>query len=240
MNAFLISLQFLTQLPIRTDRSEPQQIADSYYFYPIIGLLIGIGAVLLRRVFMFVFPLSFSITLVLAFLVWISGGLHEDGLADVADGLGGGWTRDERLKIMKDSRIGAFGASALILALLTKFAALTSMNPTRLDAAIVTAQILGRWAFLPMGYFNRSANEGLGSSFMKGLEVKAVLVGTAISIVGVMLLSRIQGMLAFVTAIAIIVLASVYFRRRIGGITGDCFGATFQIVEIATYAAFLT
>jgi adenosylcobinamide-GDP ribazoletransferase len=239
MRGFLIGLQFLTQLPIRTKRSTPNHIANSYYFYPIIGFLIGAGAVLVRRILMIVFPLSFSIAIVLAFLVWISGGLHEDGLADVADAMGGGWTRDDRLRIMKDSRIGAFGASILILALLAKYAALTSMNAARLDASIVTAQILGRWAFLPMGYFNRYAQEGLGSEFMKGLSAKAVVVATILSIAGVIVLCRIQGILALAMAAVIIALTSIYFRRRIGGVTGDCFGATFQFVEIATYAAFL-
>ena len=239
MHGFLIGLQFLTQLPIWTKRSTPNHIANSYYFYPVIGFLIGAGAVLVRRILMIVFPLSFSIAIVLAFLIWISGGLHEDGLADVADAMGGGWTRDDRLRIMKDSRIGAFGASILILALLAKYAALTSMNAARLDASIVTAQILGRWAFLPMGYFNRYAHEGLGSEFMKGLSAKAVAVATILSIAGVIVLCRIQGILALAMAAVIIALTSIYFRRRIGGVTGDCFGATFQFVEIATYAAFL-
>jgi adenosylcobinamide-GDP ribazoletransferase len=240
MRGFFVGLQFLTQLPIRTERGTPREIADSYYFYPIIGFLIGVGAVMLRRILVMAFPASFSITLVLAFLLWISGGLHDDGLADVADGMGGGWTPQERLTIMKDSRIGAFGTSILILAVLAKYSALTSMNPTRLDASIITAQILGRWAFLPMGFFNRPAREGLGSEFMKGLTAKAVVIGTLMSSSAAVLLCRGQGTLALALAVAVITLASVYFRRRLGGVTGDCFGATFQFVEIATYAAFLT
>jgi len=187
-----------------------------------------------------VFPASFSITLVLAFLIWISGGLHDDGLADVADGMGGGWTAQERLSIMKDSRIGAFGTSILILAVLAKYSALTFMNSGRVDASIVTAQMLGRWAFLPLGFFNRPAQEGLGSEFMKGLTAKPVLIGTLISSGAAVLLCRMHGTLALAFGIAVISLASVYFRRRLGGVTGDCFGATFQFVEIATYAAFLT
>src|SRR5215471_16875868 len=240
MRGFFVGLQFLTQLPIRTERGTPREIADSYYFYPIIGFLLGAGAVMLRRILVMAFPAPFSITLVLAFLLWISGGLHDDGLADVADGIGGGWTPQERLTIMKDSRIGAFGTSILILAVLTKYSALTSMNPTRLDASIITAQILGRWAFLPMGFFSRPAREGLGSEFMKGLTAKAVFIATLMSTSAAILLGRIQGSLALALAVAVIVLASVYFRRRLGGVTGDCFGATFQFVEIATYAAFLT
>jgi adenosylcobinamide-GDP ribazoletransferase len=239
MYGFIVGLQFLTQLPIRTTSPASRHVADSYYFYPVIGFLIGASAVLVRHVLMIVFPLSFSIAIVLGFLVWISGGLHEDGLADVADAMGGGWTRDDRLRIMKDSRIGAFGASILILAILAKYSALTSMQTARLDASIVTAQILGRWAFLPMGYFNRYAHEGLGSEFMKGLSAKALIVATIVSTALAMLLSRVQGLVALALSVAILVFASLYFRRRIGGITGDCFGATFQFVEIATYAAFL-
>jgi adenosylcobinamide-GDP ribazoletransferase len=239
MYGFLIGLQFLTQLPIRSERFTPRHIADSYYFYPVIGFLIGAGAVVVRRILMAVFPVSFSMAIVLAFLVWISGGLHEDGLADVADAMGGGWTRDDRLRIMKDSRIGAFGASMLILIVLAKYAALTSMNTARLDASIVTAQMLGRWVFLPMGYFNRYAHEGLGSEFMKGLTAKAVAVASLLAAAGTIAICRIQGLLALAASFVIMVLASIYFRRRIGGVTGDCFGATLQFVEIATYAAFL-
>ena len=239
MHGFLIGLQFLTQLPIRSEHSTSRHVADSYYFYPVIGFLIGVSAVVVRRILMTVFPLSFSMAIVLAFLVWISGGLHEDGLADVADAMGGGWTRDDRLRIMKDSRIGAFGALILILALLAKYAALTSMNTVRVDASIVTAQMLGRWVFLPMGYFNPYAHAGLGAEFMKGLTGRAVVIAAVLALAGTIAICRIQGLLAFAASVIIMICASIYFRRRIGGVTGDCFGAMFQFVEIATYAAFL-
>jgi adenosylcobinamide-GDP ribazoletransferase len=239
MRGFLVSLQFLTHLPIRMERPETRDVAESYYFYPVIGLLIGVGAVLLRHALVALFPIPFAMTLVLAFLIWISGGLHEDGLADVADGMGGGWTAEQRLRIMKDSRIGAFGASALVLALLAKYAALTSMDATRVDAALITAQILGRWSFLPMGFFNHAAGDGLGAEFMKGLSSKAVVVASILSIVVAVWLCRMRGTLALVVSAAVIALASTYFRRRLGGISGDCFGATFQFVEVATYAVFL-
>src|SRR5438552_17954 len=107
MKGFRIALQFLTRLPARLDSPSAGDIGASYYFYPVIGFLIGGAAVLLRHLLAVVFPLSFSIVLILAFLVWITRGLHEDGLADVADGAGG-WTREDRLRIMKDSHIGSF------------------------------------------------------------------------------------------------------------------------------------
>jgi adenosylcobinamide-GDP ribazoletransferase len=239
MRAFLTGLQFLTVLPMRTEVPTARQISASYFFYPVIGFLVGLGAVALRHVFLMVFPLSFSTVLTLAFLTWITGGLHEDGLADVADAMGGGWTRAQRLEIMKDSRIGAFGAAALSLMVLAKYSALTSMNPVRIDGGLVAAQILARWSFLPMGYFNTYARQGLGSQFMKGLTWPAVLWSTILSAAGVILLSRLYGGLAFCMAGLIVAIASIYFRRRLGGVTGDCFGATFQFVELAAYAAFL-
>src|SRR5438093_1585025 len=106
--------------------------------------------------------------------------------------------------------------------------------------AIVTAQILGRWAFLPLGYFSVNAHEGLGSEFAKRIDANTVVVTTVFSGAVVILMSRIFGALAFCVAIIIVASAARYFRRRIGGVTGDCFGATFQFVEMATYAAFLT
>jgi adenosylcobinamide-GDP ribazoletransferase len=239
IRAFLLGVQFLTRLPIHMERPEPREIASSYYFYPIVGFLIGTAGVLLLHVLMLAFPLSFAVSLVLAFLIWISGGLHEDGLADVADAMGGGWNREQRLTILKDSRIGAFGASALVLVLIAKYSALTAMSLDRLDVALIIAQILGRWAFLPAGYFNRHAREGIGSEFMKGLNATTVIITTVVSTIAAILLGRTRGVLALAAAIVIIAIASMYFRRRLGGITGDCLGAIFQFVEVATYAVFL-
>src|SRR5213083_2633510 len=164
MMGFRVAVQFLTRLPVRTETVTARHIASSYYFYPAIGFAIGLAAAILRRALTLIFPDSFSIVIILGFLVWITGGLHEDGLADVADGAGG-WSREERLRIMKDSHIGSFGTLVLLLAILAKYAALTSMDVARFDAAMVTAKILGRWAFVPLGYFNASAREGLGSQF---------------------------------------------------------------------------
>ena len=239
MTALRLAAQFLTTLPLGSEKATADDIARSYYFYPLIGFGIGVAAVAVRHGMTLMFPESFSIVSVLVFLAWITGGLHEDGLADVADGMAGGWTVKERLTIMKDSRIGAFGAMALAFAILAKYAALNSMNSMRIDGAIIAAQVLARWSFLPLGYFNPSARHGLGSDFMKGLNINTVIAGTVFSGVLVILLFKFQGGVSLALSSAIVLAASLYFRRMIGGITGDCFGATCQFVEIATYAVFL-
>src|SRR5437016_1821826 len=219
MMGFRVAVQFLTRLPVRTETLTAPRIASSYYFYPAIGFAIGLAAGILRRALTLIFPDSFSIVIILGFLVWVTGGLHEDGLADAADAAGG-WTREERFQIMKDARIGAFGAIILILSVLAKYAALTSMNPARIDAAIITAH-------------------GLGSEFAKRIQTNTLIVTTVFSGALVILISRLSGSVAFCVAGIVVASASTYFRRWIGGITGDCFGATFHFVEIATYATFL-
>jgi adenosylcobinamide-GDP ribazoletransferase len=240
IGGFRVAIQFLTRIAVPGRAATSADIAWSYYFYPVVGVLLGGSAIVLRALLATLFPPSFSIILVLAFLIWITGGLHEDGLADVTDAMAGGWTAEDRLRIMKDSRVGALGALALVVAVLSKYVALSGMNPMRIDGALLVSQVVGRWAFVPMGYFNNSAREGLGSQFMKGVGTSALVVTSLFSIAVLILVGRTLGAVAFCSASGIVALASLYFRRRLGGVTGDCFGATFQFVEIATYAIFLT
>jgi adenosylcobinamide-GDP ribazoletransferase len=239
IGGFRVALQFLTTIPVPGPAPTEKEIATSYYFYPVVGLLLAAAAILLRFIASVLFPASFTIVVVLAFLIGITGGLHEDGLADVADGIAGGWTVEDRLRIMKDSRVGAYGALALIVAFVAKYVALSSMNPLHIDGALLASQVLGRWAFLPLGYFNRSAREGLGAQFIKGIGSNCLVITSLFSLAILTWVSGTTGVIGFVMATAVVTLASVYFRRKLGGITGDCFGATFQFVEIAIYATFL-
>src|SRR5579884_2084097 len=126
IRAFGAAVQFLTRLPLRTRSADASDVVNSYYFYPVVGLLIGLAGVAVRRLAATLFPSSFSVVVLLSFLILLTGGLHEDGLADVADGMGGGWTLEDRLRIMKDSHIGTFGALALVVVMLGKYSALTS------------------------------------------------------------------------------------------------------------------
>ncbi len=240
MNGLGLAIQFLTRIPVRmTDQPTSEQIARSYYWYPIVGILVGCSAVLLRHMADVLLPAQFTIVLLLAYLAVVTGALHEDGLADVADGIGGR-TREERLTIMRDSRIGTFGVLAVVLVILAKFAALTSMAPAKVDAALVSASVLSRWVFLPMGYCNPPAREGLGSAFRKGLTMNHLVLATTVSFATVGWLNGSRGTaIILFFAGTIMLTASMYFRRRLGGITGDCFGATAQLLEVGAYAAIL-
>src|SRR5882672_10653508 len=111
----LSAFQFMTKLPLPSASSEPEQLSRAAKFFPVVGLVIGLGAAALNWVLSGRVSRSVIALMVLTYLVLIAGALHEDGLADVADGFGGGWTKEKILLIMRDSRIGSFGAVAVTL-----------------------------------------------------------------------------------------------------------------------------
>jgi adenosylcobinamide-GDP ribazoletransferase len=175
--------------------------------------------------------------LVLTFLILITSGLHEDGLADTADGFGGGWNREQVLTILRDSRIGSFGALALVVSVLARFLLLSTLPVNRFTAFIVSAHVLCRWTTLPLSYFLPPAREGdgQGTRIAQKISLPSLLLGTLLSFAIVFYFMRIEFWIPVFVALVITTLSGLYYSRRIGGVTGDCFGATNQLTEIAIY-----
>jgi len=177
--------------------------------------------------------------------ICLTGGLHEDGLADSADGLIGGQDPQRRLEIMKDSRIGAYGALALWFSLTAKLILVQSLLAVSLVTAIsasVTAHCLGRTAAvalltcLPYARieYSKSSNFGNKVTFR---QLTLVLI---FAIVLSLLLLRLQGVFCLTAALAVTFVCGLYFKDKIGGITGDCLGAANQLVELSAYLSLLT
>ena len=246
----LIALGYFTRVPIPAwvgwSASELNRAAR---YFPLIGAGVGLVAAGALWAGSPVLPTTLAVALSMAVSVLLTGGFHEDGLADSADGFGGGYTPDRVLEIMQDSRIGSFGAIALILALLTKFAALAALagNTALAACVLVIAHAASRgcalavMAALPYVRVAGSAKakpvaEGIGArEWLTGMLIGALplLLATALGWVGVG-----SALLATVFALLSTLLAMHYFRRRIGGYTGDCLGAVQQITELAIYIAF--
>jgi adenosylcobinamide-GDP ribazoletransferase len=169
-------------------------------------------------------------------MILVTGGLHEDGLADCADAFGGGWTREDRLRILKDSRIGSFGAIALILSLAARVLLLSTMPIAAVFSYLISAQVLARWTPLPLSAMLPSARgqEGQGGRVAGRISWITVVFGTVLAIVPVIYLLRLST-LPVIAVLAVVATSGFYYRRRLGGITGDCLGATIQISEIAVY-----
>lgn len=237
---WLTALQFLTRLPLPRVSYQPDSLSKAVAWFPLAGLLIGAAAAAVHALAAKGLPPLLSALATLIFLVAVTGALHEDGLADTADGLGGGWTRERALEIMRDSRIGSYGAVALILSLLARLLLLGSLPPASFVRYVIAAHVLCRWTTLPLRSFLKPARqqEGQGSrvedrgsrfalpSLTGATILSAIIVGVAL---------RSQWWPPVIAVLLITTLCGAYFRYRLGGITGDCFGAVNNLAEIAVY-----
>ncbi len=228
------AIQFLTLIPAGPGAG----IGESAVFFPLVGAIVGALAsgvyLLLDRIF----PIAISSLGALLYLVLITGGLHEDALADAADALRSGRSPEKILAIMKDSRIGSYGGVALLFSILIRWQALAALG-ARSTVALVISETLPRAAFVLLSRAANPAGTGLGSAMSAGLTRNATLLAAAQTIaIAVALAPRLAPALLLGTA-AVVWLARLYFHRRIGGVTGDCLGATGQIVECFCLLAFV-
>jgi adenosylcobinamide-GDP ribazoletransferase len=238
-NSFLVAVQFMTRLPVsRGIRYSPDALAKSAIFFPAIGLLVGaVGAAL----YLLLSPYASRgvvVVLILVYLVTVTGGLHEDALGDAADGFGGGWEKDRVLAIMRDSRVGSFGTIAITLGLLARFVFLTNLEPGKFVGFFIAGQVLGRWTALPLAFFLPSARDneaGQGRLIAHRITALSFGAGTILALAIVSIALRTAALQASLAAVLIAAVSGFYYWRRIGGITGDCLGATNQLAEIAVY-----
>jgi adenosylcobinamide-GDP ribazoletransferase len=231
VNSFFAALQFLTLFPWpkRVERCA-DEIGQSATFFPIVGFFLGsilvLANFLLER---FASAILVSVALV-ALLALRTRGLHLDGLGDTFDGLGAGGDRDRMVRIMDDSHTGAFGLIAIVLVLFFKIHAIESLEVERWRG-LLAAPVLGRWAMVLLGYRSTAAKPGLGSTLIDYLSAKQFLWATLISVLLVAAILHGVGiaMMAWVTLLTMA--SKIYLHRRLGGVTGDTFGAVGELSE---------
>ena len=213
------AFEFLTILPVRSGGAP---LAESAVFFPLVGAALGAVAAL------FYLWLNSSI-LALLFLVMSTGALHEDALADTADAFRAGREPDKILAILKDSRIGAFGAVALIFSILIRWQALAALGPHSM-IALVVSETLPRAAFVVLAHLSKPVGSGLGSALTSNLSRAVAILAVAQGVGSTLLAPRLAPFLLLGAAL-VVWIARSYFHRRIGGVTGDCLGSTGQLVE---------
>jgi adenosylcobinamide-GDP ribazoletransferase len=242
-----VATQFLTRLPTpRLREFDPSWLSQSARYFPLIGVLIGLVNLLIWWAASLRLPAAVAIGLMMAVSMLLTGAFHEDGFADACDGLGGGSSRERVLAIMKDSRIGAFGAIGLFLMLGLKWTTLAALPSALFVASVVASHMLSRWyaigliAFLP---YVREDADAKAKSFAGTLSVGSWILSGALGGLGLVPLTWAYArsgapldwaaLAAGAGAAAAIALAtSLYLRRRIGGYTGDCLGAVQQLAEL--------
>ncbi|VTU28165.1 adenosylcobinamide-GDP ribazoletransferase [Variovorax sp. RA8] len=254
---FLLALQFFTRVPV-TGRVaawvgfSPAMLRASAAHFPGVGWLVGVvgaGVFVLAQTGLpgMAGALAAALLSTIA-TVWLTGAFHEDGLADVADGLGGSTDRTRALQIMKDSRIGAFGALALVLALGLKIAllaVLAGQGALSAATALMGAHVLSRLAPLFLiRWLPYVGDEGAASKskpLADAIGGGALLVGVLYALPAVLLLLCTQPLLQAAAALVACVIAASYMAwllaRRLQGFTGDGLGATQQLCELAIYLA---
>lgn len=231
---FRLAVGFLTILPVLDEAPAAEEtVAASFAWFPLVGFMLGAALCLEDRFLAIRLGQTIRSVLDILSLTLITGGLHLDALADTADALGARGNRERALEIMRDSRIGSFGAIALIFDLTLKFLALATLAGWRRYCAIFFVPGLARWAMVSVTAgidYIRPAGAGttlIGSQSTHRLFTASVTVAVALALV----LSE-RSIAATLAAIVVPALLRIFYRRWLGGITGDLIGACGEIVEV--------
>jgi adenosylcobinamide-GDP ribazoletransferase len=251
---FLVAVQFLTRLPVpRLDGFQASWLSESARYFPLIGALVGLLGAGTWWLGSLCFAPAVAVGLMMCATLLVTGAFHEDGLADSCDGFGGGRTREARLAIMKDSRIGAFGAIGVVMMLGLKWSALVSLPHSALPLIVIGAHMVSRWCAIGLIWrlpYVREDADAKSKPFAGRLSfldwLSSGALGALMLLGAVLLLGHsadfpwariLLGGSAFGLAAA--VLAGAYFKSRIGGYTGDCLGAAQQVSELSFLLAAL-
>ena len=236
----LAAISFLTRLPVASRIPfSAKETGQSARWFPLVGALIGVVYVIVLHAFSPFFPAMVVALLIVTTEALLTGALPLDGLADMADGFGGGRSREDVLRIMRDHAIGAYGAIALILLILLKATSIAALiERHRAAPYLVIMPVLGRWSTLFLNnllpYARRSQQEGAiatgsVSDFVGRIEL---MVATLTALAITTALSWRAGMASWMMVVCLSLFTTYLCRRRIGGITGDTLGANTELCEV--------
>jgi adenosylcobinamide-GDP ribazoletransferase len=231
------AFQFLTRLPLSWLPYRPESLSRTAKFFPLVGLALGSAVAGIYFLLSPHLPGMIVALLIVLFSTLATGAMHEDGLADVADAFGGGWNKQKIIEIMKDSRIGSYGAVAIVLSISTRVLLLANLQSGSFMQYAIAAEVISRWTVLPLGMALPAAGKeaSLGARFARQISGQSLTAGTLLMFAIAGYLLRMSMWAPVVAASVVTLLSGLYYKRRIGGITGDCFGATIQLSLIAVY-----
>jgi len=238
---FITAVQFLTIFTLnRKHEVAENDLAKSMVYFPIVGFGLGFILVYADKGLLWVLPHSITNALLIIIAVLLTRALHIDGLADTLDGMMGGYDKQSRLHIMKDSRLGTAGALGIMFLLLVKYVTLNNLFSGEKAAALLIAPLLARWSQTLMVYRSvYGREEGMGSAFVGHLRGSGMI---AASVVAVGLAGWVSGFSAVYLVAAVVLftlLSRWYFMRKLGGVTGDTIGAVSELNEVLVLLLFV-
>ena len=238
---FLLAIQFLTRLPVPASHLySPDRLNATPRYYPLVGLLLGGMSAAAFWSLNQMLPLSIALLLTMMFGLLITGAFHEDGLADTFDGIGGGQDRESSLAIMKDSRLGTYGTTALMLALALKFASLIALPEGWIVLALIAGFALSRFSSVLVIATSRYARmEGKAKPVAEHLSAPSLIVGILTSLGAMGLVAYFGSVNALGAGCLGLVVGHfamrLLFEGKLKGYTGDTLGAVQQASEIGFY-----
>ena len=234
---FLTALGYFTRVPVpRWVGFEPHYLSAAARYFPLVGLMVGGIGALVYLAALHVFPAGVAVLLSMAATLVVTGAFHEDGLADCADAFGGAYTRDDALRIMRDSRIGAFGAIALIIALALKWQTLAALPPMSAVALMIAAHAASRtFAISYLLTLDYVRAEGKAKPVAQRMSIASFALAALCGLPWLFWPDWRLGCVAVAVLVVMRLAIGRYFVRRIGGYTGDCLGFAQQLFELAIY-----
>jgi len=234
VNGFVVAVTFLTRVPTGVRIEGGRDLARSVPWLPVVGACIGavLGAVYALSVELWPLPVAAALTLVAGLL--LTGAFHEDGLADSADALGGGWDREQALRIARDPTHGSYGVLAIVASFALRLLALAALPAREGFVTLVVAHCLSRAiAVAVLGIQPAATPGGLGASYARASTRAGVAVGSVVGLAVAGAGIGLWALVALALALPIVVFVVSLARRKLGGISGDVLGAVQQIVEVA-------
>lgn len=246
IDLFFVAMGFFTRLPLpKWVEVDATKLNKSSRYFGLVGLLVGLICAVVFWLSQLLLPAGVAVLLAMITSVLITGGFHEDGLADTADGFGGGWTVEDKLRIMKDSRLGSYGGLALVLVLLLKWQLLVELalyDPLAATTGLVLAHTLSRVLAASLIFSESYVRDDDTSKSKPLAQHQGINELFILLLTGFLVLFWLKGLAAFSLLLILFGLRfflAALFRRQIGGYTGDTLGAAQQISEVVCYLVLL-
>lgn len=251
LDIFFTAVMFYTRIPCpKNITHDPDYLNKATRYFPLIGWIVGLISGIVFIAFSQILPVTIAVLLSMIASILTTGAFHEDGFADVCDGFGGGWTKEKILKIMKDSAIGAYGAIGILLLLVLKYTVLVEVlvmqsNPIVIVLIFITAHAVSRWTAATIIFTHNYVREdelSKSKPIAKSSSMKELIGATCFGLVPFLILAMyldLKIVFAFLPLYFTRWYLARYFKKWIGGYTGDCLGATQQVCEVVFYISIL-
>lgn len=231
--SLVISIQYFTRIPLPINVNfDDKTVPKAIFFYPFVGWIIGLLTFGLYKLTHNLFPELLLSVLIISFTYWLTGAIHADGWMDVMDGIGSSRDKERTLEIMKDSCVGAMGVAGFVVLFALKVASLVALMDTPyIFSALILSPILGRWSILLGIYlFSYAREQGLSKHFKEWLTLPKLLISLIWLVPLIWLCPNFY--LILLVVILFLLLASSYFTKKLGGLTGDVYGFIIEGCEV--------